>query len=106
MIKPVMAQRTLSKVQIFGSNAEWRAALKKTIDPSQLPSNYGGTNNTHPFVSISKLICVLAAPELCLHFFCLFSVSSRARDGLAETGTALLRERLPNCYGFTWGEAL
>ncbi|CAG7822197.1 unnamed protein product, partial [Allacma fusca] len=50
IIKPLLTQRTLSKVKIYASNSQvWRKALLEDIDFSEIPSRYGGCNTSHPW---------------------------------------------------------
>jgi len=51
MIKPLMSGKTVSKINIFGHDAEvWKAALLAEIPGELLPVSYGGTL-TDPFDS-------------------------------------------------------
>lgn len=44
IVRPLMAQVTLDKIRVFGSDkSEWSAALLEDIDADQLPAHYGGT---------------------------------------------------------------
>lgn len=55
LLKPFVTARTLAKLKIFGTNTEqWRAALLGNIDPSELPSQYGGANTACLYVRPSN----------------------------------------------------
>ncbi|CAG7824057.1 unnamed protein product [Allacma fusca] len=54
LVKPLLAQRTLDKVQIHGYNEDkWGPVLLKLVPPDQLPVCYGGTRTpSENFVEI------------------------------------------------------
>ena len=55
-MKPLLTTHTLSKVNVYGGNSEhWRAELLKTIEPDQLPSQYGGCLTTVKDVGLYTL---------------------------------------------------
>ncbi len=44
MLKPLLHERTRSKIHVFGSDSSaWKAALLAEIPPERIPVCYGGT---------------------------------------------------------------
>jgi len=47
LIKPLLDKATNDKIKIFSSEVYWKPALAELIDPSELPKEYGGTNDVY-----------------------------------------------------------
>lgn len=45
MLRPVLAPKTLGKIESYPKMSEWQNEVKEMMDPALIPERYGGTKN-------------------------------------------------------------